>query len=86
MNELDKIIKNAAKDPKIRKNWLEGDVVALKLRVDSFLKERVDIQKNIDRVLKKIKKENGGKNLEPGDELYELYEDFLYLRASMDKN
>lgn len=85
MNELDKIIKNAAKNPKTHKRWLEGEAVALKLRVDSFLKEREDIKKNIDRVLEKIKKETGGK-LYPGDELYELYEDFLYLRVSMDKN
>ena len=85
MNELDKIIKNAAKNPKIRKRWLEGEAVALKLRIDSFLKEREDIKNEINKVLEKIKKETGGK-LYPGDELYELYEDFLYLRVSMDKN
>lgn len=85
MTKINKIIKNAAKNPKIHKHWLEGEAVALKLRVDSFLKERKDIKKEINKVLEKIKKETGGK-LYPGDELYELYEDFLYLGVSMDKN
>ena len=85
MTEINKIIKNAAKNPKVCKRWLEGETVALKLRVDSFLKEREDIKKNIDRVLEKIKKETGGK-LYPGDELYELYEEVLYLNASMNNN
>lgn len=85
MTKVDKIIKNAAKNPKIRKRWLEGEAVALKLRVDSFLKEREDIKNEINKVLEKIKKETGGK-LYPGDELYDLYEDFLYLGASMNKN
>lgn len=85
MTEINKIIKKAAKNPKIHKRWLEGEAVALKLRVDSFLKERKDIKNEINKVLEKIKKETGGK-LYPGDELYELYEDFLFLRASMDNN
>ena len=85
MTEINKIIKKAAKNPKIRKRWLEGEADALKLRVDSFLKEREDIKNEINKVLERIKKETGGK-LYPGDELYELYEDFLYLAVSMDKN
>ena len=82
---MTEINKNATKNPKIHKRWLEDEAVTLKLRVDSFLKEREDIKNEINKVLEKIKKETGGK-LYPGDDLYELYEDFLYLGVSMDNN
>ena len=74
MNELNKIIKNAAKNPKIRKRWIEGDVAALKLRVDSFMKEREAINKEVKRIAEKINQDFFNGNARPGvdDEMYKL--------------
>ena len=63
---------------KIHKRWLEEEADALKLRVDSFLKEREDIKNEINKVLEKIKKKTGGK-LYPGDELFFILE-FLWIK------